>query len=307
MVEINIFNRLIWGLCLLLAGVLSSAPTLQAQHAGTFWQHWGDGKAEVNTYELSVPRYGEERSAQETVIFVTEDFDGKSQVKIDREVPQERKIPVMKLHRIRNFQTGAYPYNMTLSAFSPLRKWALEGQEFPLLTPIKVAFSSTEWCGVFYQQLNSSSAGYVDQMHSYFDGEVDKQVVHPLSKRAIFEDDLLVRARELIVSFPAGSYQMLASPMYARLGKDSVKWIPVQVERELLAEPLETPLGKSKAVQYRVVSEHRTHTIWVEDSGARRVLKWGVDFGDEQVEQATIQESRRFAYWKLQSNADQVG
>ena len=40
-----------------------------------FWAHWGDGRAEVNGYALTQPRYGEDRRGEAVLIFVTEDFD----------------------------------------------------------------------------------------------------------------------------------------------------------------------------------------------------------------------------------------
>jgi len=37
-----------------------------------FWKHWGDGRAEVASYDLTYPRYGELRSGTAVTVFVTE-------------------------------------------------------------------------------------------------------------------------------------------------------------------------------------------------------------------------------------------
>ena len=45
-----------------------------AARADDFWKHWGDGKAELDRYALTQPRYGELRQGTAVLIFVTEDF-----------------------------------------------------------------------------------------------------------------------------------------------------------------------------------------------------------------------------------------
>ena len=48
-----------------------------------FWSHWGDGQAEICTYDLVYPRYGADRDGLAVTIFVTETFSHEDHVKAD--------------------------------------------------------------------------------------------------------------------------------------------------------------------------------------------------------------------------------
>ena len=54
-----------------------------AQAAPGFWDRWGDGEAEVDTYSLVTPRYGAPRVGSAILVFVTEDFTDGQRVKSD--------------------------------------------------------------------------------------------------------------------------------------------------------------------------------------------------------------------------------
>ncbi|HPI08792.1 MAG TPA: hypothetical protein PLM41_20495, partial [Saprospiraceae bacterium] len=45
--------------------------------------YWFQGKAEIARYKVEQERYGEMRSAQQIMVFVTEDFSASKQVKLD--------------------------------------------------------------------------------------------------------------------------------------------------------------------------------------------------------------------------------
>ena len=114
-----------------------AGPTL----AEGFWSHWGDGKAEVSGFALTQPRYGENRTGEAILVFVTEDFDEDARVKSDR--GGAGTVPVLKLNEARDFQTGLYDYNAMTSTFVPLAGglpacssgWAPISPRTPLLPP----------------------------------------------------------------------------------------------------------------------------------------------------------------------------
>jgi hypothetical protein len=56
-------------------------PSLYETEA--FKNYWYKGKAEVNSYNLLQSRYGEVREGKAMLLFVTEDFSKKKQVKLD--------------------------------------------------------------------------------------------------------------------------------------------------------------------------------------------------------------------------------
>ena len=138
-----------------------SSPTF----AQDFWAHWGDGKAELNGYRLTQPRYGAPRAGTAVFIFVTEDFSDSLRVKADAgKHPAADVYPVMKLNAVRDFQTGIYDYNVLTSTF--LRVAA----GWPVA---KVSCSSQEWCGHVYHQIVPRAGRISGLFHSYFDGEAD--------------------------------------------------------------------------------------------------------------------------------------
>lgn len=84
-----------------------------------FKAHWFDGHAEISSYALSQSRYGENREGTAVLLFVTEDFLKKEQVKANQK--SKETLPVLKLNRTKKFLTGIYPYSIMSSSFSQLR------------------------------------------------------------------------------------------------------------------------------------------------------------------------------------------
>ncbi len=75
----------------------------------------------MSTYDFLQNRYGEERTGEAILVFVTEDFSASKQVKLDNSAEAGKdKVPIMKLNHIRRFVTGIYDYSMTLSVFTPV-------------------------------------------------------------------------------------------------------------------------------------------------------------------------------------------
>lgn len=118
-----------------------------------FWKHWGDGRAEVSSYDLTYPRYGHPWESVGIAIFVTESFSLEARVKADpRKHAPGDLFPVMKLNLVEDFRTGVYDYNEQSSSFLALGSKAHHNAGF--LT--NASFSSQEWCG-------HSWAGWISQ------------------------------------------------------------------------------------------------------------------------------------------------
>lgn len=273
-----------------------------------FWQIWGDGRAELNSYDIKVPRYGESRGGRELLIFVTEDFDPERQVKREVESPTGAALKVLKLIRRRRFQTGVYSYQLMTSVFSPLTGWKLAGMNRPAIVPIKVTFSATEWCGMVYQQFNSHPQGFRELLHSYFEREGDREVLHSYQQNSFLEDNLFIRVRELTHPFPDGSYRVLSSAMYSRLSHQPVDWGEATVKKSKEVEAVTIGTEEIYASMFSVVVPDRTYKIWVESKGQKRIVKWQVkhlrDLGVDSVETAVLVTSLRSSYWDQHSNAD---
>lgn len=128
---------------ILLTAVLL-ASTASVASADRFGDHWYDGQAELCGYRLVVERYGEARTGTAVMVFVTEPFSESKRVKVeDHRAHPEDVVTVMKPNLVRDFQTGIYDYNVMTSVFS----------EVDAFEPLKVTFTSAEWCGHVYAEL----------------------------------------------------------------------------------------------------------------------------------------------------------
>ncbi len=173
-----------------------------------FKDYWFAGKAEITSYDLEQARYGEMRRGKSVLIYVTEPFLAKEQVKADEH--HKDNIPVLKLNSTKNFLTGIYPYSIMTSCFYPV--W--DNQH-----AVKVASSIQEWCGQQYIQLNNRSEFEVIS-HSYFEGEADQSVKLP---KGILEDELWTKIRIEPNDLPKGNLPVIPSMEYIKMNHKKLK------------------------------------------------------------------------------------
>ncbi|MEJ2003821.1 MAG: hypothetical protein P8X57_02400, partial [Cyclobacteriaceae bacterium] len=179
----NIIKFLIFPLLVLAAGCSGSKVDTDRQLSNQFKEYWFDGTAEITSFALEQSRYGEVREGHAVLIFVTEPFDPERQVKLD--APDDEGINVMKLNFVRKFTTGIYPYSIMLSTFSPLASYGESGL-------LKETFSSHEWCGQVFSQLNNRDDGFSLNSYSYFEKEGD---IHTVLPEVFTEDEIWTRLR----------------------------------------------------------------------------------------------------------------
>ena len=175
---------------------------VKKRHLSQEWKdYWYAGVAEISSYKPDQARYGELRSGTSTLIYVTEDFLPKKQVKADNQ--SESNIPVLKLNATKKFVTGIYPYSIMTSTFYPVaqKKHAL-----------KVSQSTQEWCGHVYAQLNNRDSFEVTS-HSYFESEADQEMSIP---KNILENELYTQIRLDPTSLPTGTFKAIPNLEYIR-------------------------------------------------------------------------------------------
>lgn len=193
-----------------------------------YWYHQG---AEITNYELEQARYGHMHPGSAVLIFVTEPFNPKLQVKADDpNAGNPKPVPILKLNSVRKFNTGIYRYSGMTSIFSPT-----DTRTHPL--PMKITHSLQEWCGHVFQQLNLRDDGYHLRSYSYFESEGDKEMTLP---RAMPEDGLWVLMRLSPGSLPQGEIELIPGTLISRLRHFSLA--PQKVKARLVAEDL---AGKS--------------------------------------------------------------
>ncbi len=182
--------------------------TLPHAAAGdSFSDYWYQGKAELTSYTLEQARYGEIHQGHAVLIYVTEDFSRKKQVKLDDPgAAGDDRVPVLKLNSTRKFLTGLYPYSMMTSVFSPV-----SGEDPRAL---KVTTSSQEWCGHTFSQLNRTNKGYLVLGLSYFESEGDETII---LEGALTEDQIWTTIRLDPEKLPVGRLRLIPGTMVQRL------------------------------------------------------------------------------------------
>lgn len=173
-----------------------------------FKNYWYDGTAEITSYELKQARYGEMRDGKAVLIYVTEPFLSKKQVKADGR--NTTNIPVLKLNSTKKYLTGIYPYSIMSSSFYPVS----DNQH-----AIKVSFSAQEWCGHVYGQINNREDFEVTS-HSYFESEADQNFTF---SKEFLENELWNKIRINPSNLPIGDFKMIPSLEYIRLSHKEFK------------------------------------------------------------------------------------
>lgn len=251
-----------------------------------FKKYWYSGEAEISSYKLEQARYSEIRQGKAVLIYVTEDFLPKSQVKANYQ--NAENMPVLKLNATKKFNTGIYPYSIMQSTFYPISndKHA-----------IKVSSSMQEWCGHVYTQLNNRDQFEIIS-HSYFEGEADKTFT---LEKSILENELWTQLRINPASLPTGELNIIPSFEYTRL-----KHVPIKAYKAMA-----TLNDSAYAINYpdlnRKITIHFNPEFPFEIQGWEESFKSG--FGaDAKVltTKATRLKTIKSPYWKKNSNQDDV-
>jgi len=256
-----------------------------------FSSYWYDGKAEVSSYTLSQNRYGEIREGHTVLIFVTEDFSKKNQVKLDD--PQKAgsdKQSILKLNFTKNFITGIYPYSILNSVFTPV----------DLSGTVKTSCSIQEWCGHTFTQLNKTKSGYKTSEFSYFESEGDK--TQNLGDE-ILEDELWTMIRINPEKIKTGKQKLIIGNMAVRLLHKKLEVVDVNISRT--TKKLEEKEYQELTVQFR----DRTLQIYYDKSFPYTIQGWeetSTTKGKNITTIARLKKSIRLPYWQLNHNKDIV-
>ncbi len=214
--------------------------------AQAFEAYWSKGEAELTSYVLEQSRYGEIHPGSAMLIFATEDFSRSRQVRIERPGgPAGDSTRVLKVHLVKSFNTGIYPYSLMTSAFTPL-----DGSG-----TLKVTASVQEWNGQVFSQLNRREQGLEIEVRSYFQFEGDhKATLADLE----LEDDLFARIRLNPASLNTGVIEILPSLAYLRLAHRPLKayaaeakLVPAGADGIAAYEVTYPELDRRLAIRYR--------------------------------------------------------
>jgi hypothetical protein len=279
------------------AAVGEGTPMPRSQAPAGFWDHWGDGRAEIDAYTLTQPRYGELRHGTAVLVYVTETFTQGQRVKSDGGHSDE--MPVLKLNEVRDFQTGIYDYNVMTSTFV-----VLDGS-LPLGIPTKVSMGAQEWCGNVYEQLLFWPDRLERTLHSYFDGEGDREETMQIPAGAVDADALPIFVRglagDLVPPGGAKTVPVLDRVLDSRFQHEPPRFRTTTITRSAGTETVEAPLGRFQVQRYEVSAEE-TMRFYVEVAPPHRLIGWTRSDG----EAAWIRGSARTSYWKENQEGDEA-
>ncbi len=271
-----------------------------------FSAHWHDGQAELDGYRWSVTRYGQKREGQAVAIFVTEPFSEAKRVKADApgRNPADT-FDALKLNLVRDFQTGIYDYNTMTSVF-------VRSDDF---SPVKVSFTSAEWCGHVYEELIFDPRSIREQIFSYFEDESSSRTLDA-PPRGVAEDNLLILLRGLRGPYLAAgeriSVPFLPGAFHRRLVHRSLAWTTADIERLKEMQTITVPAGEFRTIVYVVrVDGGREGRFHVESEHPHRIVRWqwestaGGPRAREAAESAELTGTARVKYWNLNGLGDE--
>ncbi len=275
---------------LILLAVLGLTPAAPASLAAQdFSAHWHDGHAELDGYRLTVSRYGEDRAGYAVMIFVTEPFSESKKVKVnDHTKNPEDTFDALKLNLIRDFQTGIYDYNTMVSVFSRTSDFE----------PVKISFTSAEWCGHVYTELLFDKTKIQVQNNSYFEDESGTRIV-PRPENLVSEDNLFILLRGLRGDYlkPGESKKVdyLPGVFYSRLAHKTAGVVAATISRRKGNERVTVPAGEFDTMVYDVSADGRNGVFHIEAAYPHRIVRWELapDVRGE------LTGTKRLQYWRL--------
>lgn len=260
--------------------------------SSAFWDRWGDGKAEMSGYRVTLPRYGEMRDGELVLIYVTEPHDRRRWIKHD-DVDDPHRVEVLKLNASLKFQTGIYPYSVLTSVFSPVADWGRER-----FSPVKIAMSAQEWCGSYRRQLWPGQESFRSLLLSYFASEGERVRTAEAPEDVLYEDALLVQLRELDGAFADGGDwrgRIVPSLWRLRAGHSRARPVPATITRR------DATRGGDPVTRFVLEYGDYRRTLDVEKAPPHRILGWSTSEGAE----AELLGTDRLAYWRLNAEGDE--
>lgn len=257
-----------------------------------FNQYWYAGEAEISSYRLSQARYGEIHEGHAVLVYVTEDFSRKKQVKLDYAAAAgSDKLPILKLNFSKKFNTGIYPYSIMQSTFTPV------DLDKDGLSP-KATMSMQEWCGHVFTQLNRKKDHISLQGFSYFESEGD---VQEKLDNVLLEDELWNRIRLNPANLPQGKQKLIPSLSYSRLSHQALQAQEAQLTLE----------EKGESRVYHIDFGQRSVHIEFGAAFPHKILGWEEKYRDgfgpnarELVTKGTLMESIKSDYWTKHNVVD---
>ena len=282
-----------------LLALAATATSAQEPAPVDFSAHWHDGYAELNGYRWEGARYGESRSGQAVMVFVTEPFSETKRVKVnDHSRNPDDTVDVLKLNLVRDFQTGIYDYNTMVSVF-------VRTSDF---SPVKTTFTSAEWCGHVYGEQRFGEKELREQYFSYFEDETGDRTLE-WKPGGVTEDHLFIQLRGLRGDFLAPgerkSFPLLPGMFFRRLAHRVLAWTTVDIARLDELQRVTVPAGTFETITYVLTADDRRAQFDIESAYPHRIVKWSwssLSAAGPSGETGELTGTARLKYWRLNDN-----
>jgi hypothetical protein len=200
---------------------------------------------------------------------------------------------------VQDFATGIYDYNLMTSAFVALTPRS--GR--PAGSPAKVSFSGQDWCGQVFHEILPSDTKVRHVLHSYFDGEGDRDESIDYPADGVFEDALFHWARGLAAPFlepgEERDVHLLRSAEESRMKHVPLAWDRATLSRSRDVLEVAVPAGSFEVETLTAKVEGASSwTFRVEKPLPRRIVQWERSDG----KRADLVASGRLEYWKMNAN-----
>ena len=276
----------------------ANAPDPTLQLPPQWKSYWYAGRAELNHYDLTQMRYGEPRQGEAILVFVTEDFLTDAQVK--KESGNAPSVSVLKLNYLKKFITGIYDYSIMWSVFTPV-----EMHTHP--ATLKVSFSSQDWCGQVYSQMNLRKQKLNYTGFSYFQSEGDRDTTLDAT---YVEEDIWTRMRLEPQMLPLKKFDMVPALEFLRLHHKPLKAYTAEAILTLQVNEKGSDLPEFYIYTLRYPELKRELKISIESSFPYKILGWyeTINYDDpaaRETTSATLTKTLQKPYWELNHNTNQ--
>ncbi len=246
--------------------------------------YWFQGKAEITRYKVEQERYGQMREAQQVMVFVTEDFSEKKQVKLDDPTAAGTdRVPILKVNVVRRFVTGIYDYSLMLSVFTPFEQGKISHS-------LKTTTTIQDWCGHIFSQFNRTDGGFLVQNFSYFEKEGDQKIE---LKTDFLEDEIWTMLRLRPEIFSKLKTSVVPATFYNRLR-----------HKDLKAESANFSIkkdGKNSTLILKFENIERQVSVNFETDFPHRILGWEETVDGKLASRGTLENVSMQEYWKENS------
>ncbi len=257
--------------------LLALVSTSHGQFSAAFFQdeaYWGDGKAEFNTYEAQLVRYGQPRPSEVIHILVREPFSNRELVKAEPG-SSGGSYPVIKLNQILRIPTGVYVYQQMHSAF-----WRTDSGRL-----VKATLTSNDSCGNTYKEFRALTGpmawfggGWRYEWRTYWEGASAGAETIRAAGDAIFYDELPVRVRTIDFGGGSGEFVVSMAPTIIGSKKGEVKFSPATVKWVTGAQAITVEVAHAAGMDRFSLDGKAPHFLreWQQADGGRLTLRRSV-------------------------------